>query len=357
MMMKKLQAALGVCSLLALTPVTALAQSASPYYMVWDDYSQGFTTGPGAKWDYSPSSGPFIGNDGITTTSPYGGMRVVPKGINPQTGKPAFTLTTGQESAPDYIYGLLDHVKWLVYMNHTASTGYPGFDAVPGQELACETWIGGRTYGTTAHPFPGNAINDAEDDLRLASFAQNTVDAETGMVFDFFFSNKQVYAFYERLPFARTPENRYAAFSFAIPVASRNPDSVHNVKIAYNRTTGVVRWVLDGREVFRVNRLGRLIDRKYLSIDHGGVEQDVEMRQLNCGMGMFTLLDGYLPSKVGLVRVSSAPNNNFFPPLGEPFPITFVDEQSQLSNRLFGQGAELKSLRYVVSSTAANTSP
>jgi hypothetical protein len=32
-------------------------------------------------------------------------------------------------------------------MNHTAGSGYAGFDAGPGREAACATWIGGQTFG------------------------------------------------------------------------------------------------------------------------------------------------------------------------------------------------------------------
>jgi hypothetical protein len=353
MMKKTLRAALGACSLWVLAPVSALAQEASPYSLEWDNFANGFTVDtPEAKWNHFVV-GPYRGDDGIATTS-SSGLHVIAKGTNPTTGKPAFTRTTGQEGSTGSVAGDVDHIKWMVNANHTASSGYPGFDAIRGQELACETWISGQTFGTRFHPF-GKAVSNHNDDLRLASFAHTTIDAESAMVFDFFFTNEQVYAFYERLPFARTPENQYAAFSYMIPVAKRNPDSVHHTKIAYDRAAGVARWVLDGREVFRVNRVGRHINRDYLTIDRGGVEQDVELRQLNCGMGLFTLLDGYLPSRAGLVRLSDSASY-FLPPLGQPVPLTFVDEQSKLSSRLFGQGAEIKLQRYVVSSVYTTAS-
>jgi hypothetical protein len=349
-MMKRWQVALGALVLGSLIPGTALAQSGA-HYTVWDYFNNGFPTGTAdAKWWYF-AAGPFVGNDGNATTS-SSGLRVVSKGRNAYTGQPAFTLSLAQEQLNGGLPGNFDHVKWLAYMNHVASTGQSGFDALPGHELACETWISGQTFGTRFHPF-GSAVVDRDDDLRLASFAHNTIDLESFMVFDFFFTNKRVYAFYERLPVGRTPENNYAAFSYAIPVAARSTGSWHNTKIAYNRSTGVVRWILDGKEVFRVNRIGRRIDRKWMTIDHGGVEQDVSPRQLNCGMGHFSLLDGYLPSKVGLVRLSSNPNFYFVPTVGEPAPLCFVDEQSNPGSRLFGQGAEMRLLRYVVSSTPA----
>ncbi|MDC0714789.1 DUF6081 family protein [Stigmatella sp. ncwal1] len=355
-MMKTLQASLRVCSLVVLLPACASLPARAPYSREWGGFEGEFQVNtPEAKWVYS-GAGSYVGDDGRVTPSREGGLRVVASGVNPSTGEPAFARTTGQEGSTGGPHGGTDHIKWLIYMNNKASSGQLGFDAIPGQELACETWISGRTYGTGLHPF-GSAVTHHTDDLRLASFAQNTVDSETAMVFDFFFTNEQVYAFYERLPFARTPENHYASFSFMIPVAKRTPDSSHHVKIAYDRAAGIVRWVLDDHEVFRVNRVGRHIDRKYMALDHGGVEQDVDMRQLNCGMGMFTLLDFYLPSGAGLVRLSDASNNYFVPSSTEPVPLTFVDEKSKDSSRLFGQGAELRVTRYVVSSSPVKADP
>jgi hypothetical protein len=329
------------------------------YRLVWDDFRDGFTVAgvpgaAGAKWFYF-GAGPFVGNDGVETTTRQG-LSVRASGTNPGTGEPAFQLTVGQEGAPDNPFGLpggLDHVKWLVYMNHLAGTGVPGFDAVPGQVLGFESWIRGRSYGTAGHPF-GAGVADPDDDLRLGSVAANGIDFETFMVFDFFFTNKRVYAFYERLPFGRGPVlGNYAAFSYMIPVADRRPDDWHHTRMAYDRAAGTFRWFLDGDEVFAVDRIGRRIDREYLTIDHGGDEVDVEPRQLAGGMGMFTLLDGSLPSGEGLVRLSTAEDFYFDPAEDEPTPQTFLDEDSDPASRLFGQGTELRVRRAVVSSRPA----
>jgi hypothetical protein len=316
----------------------------APHHTVWDRFDNGFSVGtPDARWIYF-EYGPFVSNDGVATTSAEG-LRVVPKGMNPSTGKPAYTVTLAPETDATGVPGQFDHCKWLVYANHKASTGVPGFDAVRGQTLAFETWMSAQMFGTHAHPF-GSAVQDPDDDLRLAMAGQNAIDLETGMVFDFLFSNKRLYAFYERLTFARTPQNNYAAFTYCIPVADRTPDTLHHTKIAYDRAAGVVRWLVDGKEVFRVNKVGRRIDPKWQLMEHGGEEEEVEMRQLNCGMGMFTLLDAS-----GLVRLAG--NSSYYqPPHGkEASKLQFVDEESQPRNRLFGQGAELRLQRYIVSST------
>jgi len=348
---------------LALGAGPVLSQSSPPYRTVWDDFRSGFSAAvtpgaPGARWFFF-SAGPFVGDDGIATTSNRG-LSVVPKGTNPRTRQPAFTRTLGQEPTNGGLPGGLDHVKWLVYANNIASSTFPGFDAVPGQELACETRLSGRTFGTAGHPF-GSRVRDPNDDLRLGAAAFNAIDFETFIVSDFFVTNERIYALYERLPFGRPSSggslNEYAAFTFTIPVAKRSIGDQHHLKIAYDRERGIMRWLVDGREVLRVDRLGYRIDRRQMVLDHGGTETLIRPRQLACGMGMFTLLDASRPPQSasnpgsdGLVRLSSAPDFYFHTGRGQPTPQTFADSNSLPSSRLFGQGAELNVRRLVVSS-------
>jgi hypothetical protein len=339
--MKKLPQAvlLGVLALWGLSPGTSFASTE------WDEFDGPFSVGtPTSKWTYG-LNGPVFSDDGITRIPSSGTLRIISKGINPSTGKPAFTRTVAQEGSG--VDGAFDHAKWLVFMNHTASSGYQGFDARPGYDLTCDVEISGQVHGTEFHPFGGAATSN---DPRLAAFGMNTLDFETGMVFDFFFTNDRVYAVYERLPFLRTSTNRYAAFTYLIPVATRTPSSWHRARIQYDRASGTVRWKLNGVVVFEVSQIGRRIGRQHLVLDHGGVEQLVAPRQLACGMGTFTLLDAYSPaSGAGLVRNSSALNHYFLPSLGEPHPLSFFDESSQASSRLFGQGVDFQVSKYTYS--------
>lgn len=318
--------------------------------MFWDDFGDGFSTsGPSARWSYI-TVGPYVADDGVVTTSRHG-LRVVSSGRNLDTGEPTFVHTVAPEEDNGHgLPGTVDHVKWLAFTNHTASTGNPGFDAEPGQELSCETWMSGRTYGTDGNPF-GDHVANPEADLRLGSVTMNAIDPETSTVFNFLITNEQIYAFYERLPNSRGQLGAYAAFSYAIPVAPRSPDDRHHLQICYARSAGVVRWLVDGDEVYQVERLGcRLPSRAHLVLDHGGEETPVQPRQLNCGMGMISVLDGELPGQSALVRLSSADGFYFDPATGEPDPQTFLDDESVESNRLFGQGAGLSMSRYAVSS-------
>lgn len=324
------------------------AQSSSSR-AVYDDFRDGFApvdlfTGSGSKWNYF-SAGPYIGNDAVTSTSPTRGLSVAARGINPGTGKPAFSITLGQEGSAENPFSLpggVDHVKFLVYANRAASSGFPGFDALPGRELHLETWIRGQTHGVSGHPF-GSAVTQPDDDLRLAACAFNTIDFETFMVFDFFITNRHVYAFYERLPFGRGPQlGNYAAFSFAVRSEEREPDQYHHLRLSYYRDTGRVRWFVDGNLVLEVNRIGRLINRRYMTLDHGGTEVAVRPRQLCGGLGMFSLLDAYLPTKRSLVKLSNSPGFYFDPERGQPTSVAFVDANSARSSRLFGQGASMQ---------------
>ncbi|MER6050841.1 DUF6081 family protein [Streptomyces sp. NPDC001793] len=331
-----------------MTTTTTHSDGSRPF--IWaDDFSDGFRTeGPGARWAYLPL-GPGVGHDGVPSTSDRG-LRVVPRGTNPRTGEPAFTQTVGAHD-PAGLPGTLDHVKWLVYANQQSSAGFLGFDTEPGHELTCEARVSGAVYGTEDHPFKG-AVVDPEDDPRLSMVSLAVQDPETDVAFEFALTNRSVYAFYERLPNARAQLGRYASFLHAVPVARRTPGQEHSVRISYDRSAGLARWFLDGREVLRVDRVGhRLPSRRHLVADHGGTEERVTPRQLACGIGMFNILDGALPgsSGPGLVRLSGAPDFYFAPVTGEPDPLAFVDDASLESHRLFGQGAELRVGEFAVS--------
>lgn len=313
---------------------------------LWDDFRNGFSASqPTDKWGYFQFGPAFTGNDGIETVSNRG-LHVVAKGVNPVTGQPAFTSTVVPEtdSRSVGLPGGVDHVKWLVYANHLSSHGYPGFDATEQREIGCEAWMGGSTIGVQNHPF-GSAVQNPQDDLRLAAFALNAIDLETFMVFDTFMTSEGIYAFYERLPFGRGPQlGNYMAFSFAKRVADNHPGEMHKIAISYDKSHNRARWYVDGQVVQTVENLGLPIDRSNMILDHGGTPTQVSPNQLNCGMGLFTLLDA--GKQQGLVKLSTESGFYYKPPVGEPTVQTFVDEQGLDGSRLFGQGAEVFVKKY-----------
>ncbi|MDF2566374.1 MAG: hypothetical protein K0Q53_2778 [Massilibacillus sp.] len=84
-----------------------------------------------------------------------------------------------------------------------------------------------------------------------------------------------------------------------------------------------------------------------MTLDHGGKEEVVSLKQITGGMSFFTLLDAVQPTGTGLVKLSNLPID-FLPAKGEPIETTFVDNESKGSSRLFGQGAELICNEYAV---------
>ena len=336
-MRKRLLAAVAASAALASVMLAPGAQAAGPTLQrtVYDDFSSGFqTTGTGAKWFLVPT-GTMTAGDGIPTTS-GSGLNVVPTGTNPVTGNPAFAYTTPPESAGGD--GSRDELKWVTMTTHQSSYGYPGFDAPVNGQVGCDIDMASRTTGTAQNPF-GISPQQAAGDLRLGSGVAMATDSETDTVFDFYVTDTTVYAYYERL---RMPGTTYAAFSYAVPVATRTPGENDDYQMVLDRNSGKATWVLNGRTVLTVDKIGTLeLPRKYLLIDHGGTQQQVFPRQLNCGVGMFTLLDGASQNGQGLVQLDSTPGFYYNPLLGQPAPESFLDETSQAQDRLWGEGVDL----------------
>jgi hypothetical protein len=308
------------CVAVAALALPAASLGAPGKVLLKDDFQQGFDlTSTWALLSFPPF---FIADDGIVTTSTQG-LYVRASGTNPTTGRPAFTKVSG---------GDFDHVKWMADTQHLSSNGFPGFDATPTNEVQCSMWSRGQTFGTAQNPF-GAAVTNPNTDLRLASFAMNTIDYETGMVFDVWMTNNAIYPYYERLNLSGTAT--YDAFSSVFPPVFRVPGDQVKVTVAYNRSAGVVRWLVDDKEVARVSRIGLPSAGATTIIDHGGTPQLAAPRQLNCGMALFTLLDGGLSGGQGLVFLA--------PPY--TFPTSFVGGPN-----LFGQGAEMHVSRFEVDS-------
>lgn len=318
-----------------MVPWSAAARTdaaATTTVLLQDDFSHGFSTsGSGAVWN------PPAGTDGLVSTSSQG-LKVVPTGTNPTTGLPAFAWTTGQQSAGGL--GTFDHIKWAAMLKHTASSGIDGFDTPSSGTLSCTTTLGATGTGMAQQPF-GAAVSDPDADPRLGSGVMLFTDQESGVIFDFFVTNKKIYAVYERRRISET--QTYASFSYAVPVANRSSATEHDtLRISYNRAASAVTWAVNGTSVLSVSHVGtRAIDRAYMTLDHGGTEETVDLRQLDCGLGTFTLLDGAMGAEPrGLVRIDSA-IDYYDPKTGAPTPQTFLDEASTAADRLWGQGVEL----------------
>ena len=301
--------------------VAPIAAMASPgKVLLKDDFKNGLDLTN--TWALLEVPSIFLADDGIVSTSNQG-LYVKASGTNSTTGEPAFVKTSP---------GDFDHVKWMADTQHLSSNFYPGYDATPGKELQCNDWVRGRTFGTAAHPF-GALVTDPNTDLRLASFSMNTIDWETSMVFDVWITNNAVYPYYERLNLTGTAT--YQAFSSVFPPVHRNPNDQTKVTVAYNRSAGIVRWLVDDKEVARVTHIGFPAPGATMLINHGGTPELAAPRQLNCGMALFTLLDGALGSSTGLVSLA--------PPY--VLPTSFAGGPN-----LWGQGAEMHVQRFEIDS-------
>jgi hypothetical protein len=317
------------------TPPSATGQSlgasspSHPRTVFSDDFSSGFNSSPTGKWQLYPGL-----DDGIISTSAHG-LKVVPRGKNPLTGLPAFTVTTAQDSG---LPGHVDHGKFAAFPSHLASSGANGFDTPANGAMTCTTKMSATTFGTEQHPF-GNYVTDPRSDLRLAAGATMASDLASGMSFDFWITNSKIYAFYERL---RQPGTSYAAFSYAVPVATRTPGKQNTYEFQLDKNRTRATWKVDGRKVLSVDRIGtRALDSRYLLIDHGGNEETVAPQQLACGVASFTLLDGAGANGKGLVRLDASPRHYFAPRGAAGVNQQFFDTQSLPKNRLWGQGANL----------------
>jgi hypothetical protein len=306
--------------------------------------------GPDAKWAFF-TAGDFVADDATAILS-NGELYLRASGTNETTGAPAFRKTVPQDRqsrAPHSdLPGGLDHVKWLAYTSHRASAGFPGFDAPRDAPLEFSADCSAQTFGAANHPF-GDRVPNCEADVRLACGAFALIDFETMMVFDFVLTSRAICAIYERLPFARERLGHYAAFSYVVPLADRNEHDWTNLAIEYDRPARRVTWKVNRSEVYSVEQIGRRVDRQYMAIDGGGVDETVELRQLNAGLGLFTLLDAASPHGPALVKLSGPSYEYFDTRKGAPFSQTFLDPNSESGSRLFGQGASLGVRNFTVS--------
>ncbi|MFI1797438.1 DUF6081 family protein [Streptomyces sp. NPDC020379] len=271
----------------------------------WHGAAGFHATGPRPDWQIR-TGGPLPHGDASARTTPAG-LVVEPAATDPETGTPAFRP------------GGDDHLKWCALTAHTASSGLPGYDAPATGELTIRGELAARVFNAARHPF-GDAVADAEGDPRLGAGALLAIDRETGLVFDFFVSNRRIHAVYERM---RPPGARCGAFTCLVPVADRAPDLTHLLEIGLDRSRGTACWRVDGREVLSVGDLGTPL-HEHLVIDHGGPAERVIPRQLACGIGLFTLLDAAGPDGRRLSGGHHAPH------------------------RLWGQGVRLTARRITV---------
>lgn len=328
-----------------------------------------FNTGPGGNFGYF-SFPPFVpqANDATVVAGPNG-LEINP---TPQS----FTATVGQNP-----FGLLDHVKFLVYRadgnSPVAGASYSAFIAPDdGSELVyeCIDYASDQYFPNPIPAAIAGGVLDKYRDPRLACSCCAVLDPDNFFTFDCIATRDGYYAIYEFLPFLKPgwpfappsydsynpPVNGdYHAFTHIIPLGGRDSsvaplDDKANIKVCYNKQKGYVRWLINDSEKFRVENIGAALDPRYKVIDHNGPDIKVVPNRLCFGFNLFTLLDAHEPSAknlddLALVQLTDVPTQYVNPrsdrtwPGGIPvYDSTFLDPTSATANRLFGQGAQAR---------------
>ena len=297
-----------------------------------DDFSQGFLEGKktGSMWKVF-KMGPVKADDGIVTVKDNV-LHVVPKGVNHETGLPAFSGTASKG-----MMGKNDHMKWNCNAQYKSGRK-SGVELVSGKTLVVEAVIGVNSFGMENHPF-GSLVEDPKGDPRLGAGVLVTQDLPTMTIFDFFVTENQIFAVYERAELLRLFKGRYASFSFAVPIASHKKGDFNTLSLKFNKEKNTVQWYVDGEMKYELLKPGCIIDRQYMLIDNGGKDTIINLTRINAALGMFSLMDGARKG-TGLVNLSGS-KGFFNPQVGEPQPPVFFDEESKKESRLFGQGVEL----------------
>lgn len=310
--------------------------------------------------------------------------------IRPANGS-SFTLSVPSVPNPGPVPGgLFDHVKFLAYsLFRLAPTN--------GCEL-CTTWVGSAAQlQVDTNPFGGFAPYP-HTDPRLACSSFASLDPDSLTTFDWIVTDRVIYVIVERLPVSNTT---YAAYSYLIPVGKRKNhcsplEDIHTFKTCYNKKKGTMKWVLDGRKVFKITQIGHRLSEdnafiykkgkklpllnptRFQVAEHGGVNELVSPNGIQTGLALFTLLDWYpaqtsldvrkdeiLNSGIyeGLVRLESAlyrfdTSFSYYNPL-EGGEATFFQDSVLAGTqylptipstyRIFGQGAAIRLYDYTVS--------
>lgn len=258
-------------------------------------------------------------------------IEISPKDKNPTTGEPMFTRDISQKGP----MGQLDHLKFsMIAKNNAQGTSF----TVPETgSINFETTLKNQTYGLKTQPF-GEKIKNPQIDFRLGSSALMVMDPVNMIVFDFFVTNGAIYAIYERGK-SMQKKTDYYAYSYVIPLQTRNQNDFVKLRISYDKYNNTVKWYINDEEVYSADHVGHLIDRKYMTIDNGGIPHEVRSGKLNAGLGVFTLMDASIDGQALINLVGD--DSYYNPTKGEPIPANFLDPKNLKKNRLFGQGVRL----------------
>jgi len=300
-------------------------------------------SGNQATWTYYADEN-VVADQGSLTTGCKGGL----------LDTKVYTETSGGQTNNPYS----DNYKYFIYAKEPVAVPRAG-------NLVVQFLASARTFKTDDNPFPEALKSDAGDDVRFAAGYFSVFDPfvsdisrplADGLTFSFFLTNDRVYASYQRMAKIDSETgiaSSHAAFNFLIPVKVRKFCDLHEMKVVLNHSNRIVSWRLDGREVFRVNKVGYLLNREFMLSDLGGTEADAFPETIQYGFGSMTMLDSYpaclrsdqcrsckFPDmRQAFVQTVLNPENYKNPPLNHGRPAVFWDTTGAEKNRLWGQGS------------------
>lgn len=319
-------------------------QDPKPYELLYRDQFDKFSVGQSDRdtWNYFQVS-KFIANDATT--------RVLPGGVQLSSVRFSKTYPEGRGPSPA---GWLDHYKAWVILNSEFALPECG-------ELYAEITMAAQTYGTAKQPF-GSAVADPAGDPRLAYAGFSLIDFEQAYNFAHVMTTGASFVFYERLPFFRNETSsettQEAAFTGAFQIGQRNYSApmqdLHPVGIALSKRKGAT-WWLAGSVVHNIPRIGIMPNQTDLIYKSPGTTQRADINCVSVGFGNFSFLDGMPPESMlrtdttfqGLAQLISPGDDDCCTTSSYTFPLkpskelSFVVDEPDVSDRLFGQGAAI----------------
>src|SRR5690348_2027129 len=247
----------------------------------------------------------------------------------------ATPFRTGQDS------GVADHGKYLALSKQVFTVPEIGSITIS-MDIAAETpgTVTGRvvhgTYVQSGAPYAATVLQGQQ-----AAATLHMIDFTTGQLFDWFVSGNTAFPLYERLPSIVSgsaehvsTDKMYTQITREVPIAA---GASHTVAIRYSRDRrgSRVEYLLDGKRVSQVERVGIPLDAQGRGVKYSGIYPSLgpgellrdKITSVVIAHGLFSLLDAFP------FQHPDAPALNVSVPLRE---------------RLFGQGVRAKFANVVV---------
>jgi len=249
----------------------------------------------------------------------------------------------------------LDHIKYFLISVDPYVVPEIGL-------LSIEYKARAKVNGLHKTPFPQEVLAE-DNDVRLASGFAGMIDPMTGLSIGFLLTNDRIYIQYGRLPIARPLLGNYAAFVMIIPLAERCPEQYNNMRMVFDSQSKEIAFLIDGEELYRIQNVGYIQDRRLLVSDAGGEKTLVWPQTLQLLFGSTTALDfypaatnpacrnpyadsstcGFPPVSIGLVNTSSANAPPLYNPgTVEQTPAMYYDPEGVMGcHHVWGQGVDM----------------